>query len=213
MKTKRVVVGSLETNCYILHSEKEMAVIDPGGEPEKISDSILNVAGCNDLGELRKSDREIKFILATHCHWDHIGALDYLLEKVNSPFYIGKGELPVLEESSGAQARPKKELESSDQLKVGSSVLSILSTPGHSPGSITLMEKEGKRLLVGDLIFSGGYGRTDLPGGSREKLKESVRRLRDLDGDWEVLPGHGPPTSLRKEMGRSPFLNKAKDSK
>ncbi len=210
MKTKRVVVGSLETNCYLLYSNEEIAVIDPGGEPEKILDSLKNLGDCSNIDELKKS-RNLKFILATHCHWDHIGAVDKLREKFDSPFYIGEGESPVLENSSETQTTPQKKLNGSDRLKLGNKELKVLETPGHSPGSITLMEEEGKRLFVGDLIFSGGYGRTDLPGGSRKKLQESVSKLAQLNGDWDILPGHGPRTTLKKEMERSPFLNKAKD--
>ena len=213
MKIKRIVVGSLETNCYIINSDNEIAIIDPGGEPDKILNSVLEAADGETAEIFSKSSRELKFVAATHCHWDHIGALDQLKEKLNFPFYIGRGELSVLKNSTATETFPDRELENGDQLTLGKSKLEILSTPGHSPGSITFIDRQAKKLIVGDLIFSGGYGRTDLPGGSKEKLKKSIKKLAGLGGNWEILPGHGPETSLEREKRRSPFLKKSREDR
>ncbi|MFP4588349.1 MAG: MBL fold metallo-hydrolase [Candidatus Acetothermia bacterium] len=204
MMTTRVQVGSLDTNCYILSSSSEILVIDPGGEPERIAKKISQIA----KGE--GSDREVKYVVSTHGHWDHVGAVDEILERFQCEYLAGESQESLLKESGHVQSKPTKWLSEGDHIPLGSQSLSVWSTPGHSPGSITLLDDQNHNLYVGDLIFAGGFGRTDLPGGSADKLETSIRRIIDLDvrQKWKIYPGHGPETTLEKEVNRSPYLQK-----
>lgn len=202
MEINRLQVGSLNTNCYLVHSNGDIAIIDPGGEADKIKRSVEDL---NEGSTHSESSPCIRFILATHSHWDHVGALDVLASEYGSPLLIGKGETTNYEES-GLTTNPERELEEGDHLSVGTADFKVWSTPGHSPGSITLLQEAEKRAIVGDLIFAGGFGRTDLPGGSPEDLKASIRRVLQLGEEWKLYPGHGEVTTIGKELDRSPFL-------
>lgn len=183
-------MGSLSTNCYLLSGDGELAVIDPGGEEEII------------LEEIRSLPEEVSLssIILTHGHWDHIGAVGGLLGKYEAPLLIGKEDRELLQKSDQVNREPDRLLEEGDSVLIGQRRLEVWSTPGHSPGSITLVEEEEKNLFVGDLIFAGGFGRTDLPGGSSQELEKSIQRLLSLDGDWEIMPGHGNTTTDRKSV-------------
>lgn len=202
MKVEKIAVGSLDTNCYLLQSGEEIGVIDPGEDAERLIEAIENKGG---------GTASLKFVLATHFHWDHVNAIDELMEKYGADFYIGEKDLNPLEESAEIAARPDFTLAEGDEVKLGNNVLKVMETPGHSPGSISLVEEEEGLVFVGDLVFSNGFGRTDLPGGSREELEDSLSRLVSLAGDWEVHSGHGPVFRLSEKVANSPFLADLKD--
>lgn len=197
MKVKKLVVGSLETNCYILNSDGETAIVDPGGEADKIVASLESTT---------REEHAVKFVLATHFHWDHVEAAAELVEKLNTDFYLGEKDLKLFQKSSDSDLSPDRTLEEGDVVELGTSQLKVWETPGHTPGSISLIEKTEQKLIVGDLFFSTGFGRTDLPGGSRSDLEDSLARVVKLDGNWEVFPGHGPTFRLEEKISSSPFL-------
>ena len=197
MKVKKIEVGSLETNCYALKSGKEVAIIDPGEDEDEI---VKNIEDQN-----RKVS--VKFVLATHFHWDHVDALPGLVERFDSPFYLGEKDLEMYEKSSGSDLKPDRLLSEGDSIELDDATLEVWETPGHSPGSITLVDRTENRLFVGDLFFSTGFGRTDLPGGSRDDLEKSLARLVNLEGNWEIFPGHGPTFHLKEKLRTSPFLS------
>lgn len=172
MKIKRIKVGPLKTNCYLIISNKEMAIIDPGDELEKI------------LKEIQKTKAKVKYIILTHYHFDHTLAAEKLKEKTGAKILIHKGEKNFI------NFLVNQYLKDSDKIKIDQESLKIIHTPGHTKGSICLL---GENLIfTGDTIFENGYGRTDLPGGSKKDLKNSLKKLKKLLGkETTVYPGHG----------------------
>lgn len=205
IEVKRLVVGDLSTNCYIVASKKESLVIDPGGEGERI------------LEEIASMKTKVKLILNTHAHFDHIGANAFLTEKLKTPVAVHQLEADYLKEpaistgafqSSGVEPfEAQMVLNESEKLFFGESEASVLLTPGHSPGSLSFLVEDS--LFCGDLIFRGSVGRTDLPGGSANQLRESLRHIAQLRGDLVIYPGHGPTTTLKKELENNPYLRQA----
>lgn len=205
MKYELVVVGALETNCYLAYCEetRACAVIDPGADHEKIVAAIANL-------ELKPV-----IVLNTHGHVDHIGANTDIIQKYAVPLAMHKADTGMLQVSDhielslllGARDSPPPDrlLAEGDEIAVGTFSLRVIHTPGHTPGSIGLLTDAV--LFSGDTLFCGGVGRTDLPGGSWKDLETSIReRILTLPGDTIVLPGHGPWTTVEQERGSNPSL-------
>jgi hydroxyacylglutathione hydrolase len=205
MKYEMIVVGALETNCYLVYCEKtfDCAVVDPGADPEKIIRKI------NDLG------LKPVILINTHGHVDHVGANKDIKEEYDIPLCIHSSDSRMLDNILasamglflGAKKSPKPDryLEDGEIVPIGQYHLKVIHTPGHSPGSISL-SGDGF-LLSGDLLFCGGVGRTDLPGGSWSVLEDSIRnRIFPFPDGTIVLPGHGPLTSVGQEKIANPFI-------
>jgi len=201
-------VGPLQVNCFIASCSKtkEAVVIDPGEEGER----ILHVA--------EKEDLKIRKVVNTHGHFDHIGANLHIVEKTGAELMIHADDLPLLQNarnhaevyglSVNASPEPDRLLEQGDTFQVGELSFRVFHVPGHSPGGICLLT-EG-HLFVGDVLFSGSIGRTDLPGGDFDSLVEGVReRLFALPGETIVHPGHGPDTTIGRERQINPFVGDA----
>jgi len=200
-----VIVGAIETNCYIVYDEetKECAVIDPGAEAEKIIRLI--------------HQKELKpiMIINTHGHVDHVGANKDLIDEYGVPLLIHSADSPMLDKVEqmelsfflGAKNSPPadKFLVEGEKVDIGSIQLEIIHTPGHSPGSVSLL---GNGVLFsGDTLFWGGVGRTDLPGGSWNELVRSIKeKILTLPKETLVLPGHGPQTTVDQEKRSNPFI-------
>ncbi|MEA3485666.1 MAG: MBL fold metallo-hydrolase [Candidatus Aerophobetes bacterium] len=206
MIIKKLVVGELEANCYILADEKtkQAVVIDPGAEGERILEII------------KRDSLKVLYIVNTHAHIDHIGANDILGRKTGAFLLIHAADAHLLKdaelnlstmlEEKSEFLPPAKLLNEGDEIKVNNFSLQILHTPGHTPGSICLYT-EGK-VFTGDTLFAGAVGRTDLPGGSLEELKRSIqKKLLILPDEVMVYPGHGPDTTIGKEKRSNPFIN------
>lgn len=205
MKYELVVVGALETNCYLAFcgETRDCAVIDPGADPGRI---IAAVAAL----ELRP-----RLILNTHGHLDHTGANADMKAKFDIPIWIHGADAPFLESPHflelalmlGARTSPAPDrlLADGDDVTFGKCSLRVLHIPGHSPGSVGFL---GNGLLFsGDTLFNGGVGRTDLPGGAWADLERSIReRILTLPVGTVVLPGHGPWTTVAQETESNPFL-------
>lgn len=205
MILKQMAVGPIMANCYILGCEetREAAVIDPGDETDRI------------LMALAKEKLTVKHIINTHGHFDHVGGNRKLKEATGAPLCIHAGDAHMLSQLSAAAAsfglssdnspEPDKTLEDGDQIKFGNIALNVLHTPGHSPGSVSL--HTDKMVFVGDLLFSGSIGRTDLPGGDFGTLVASVKnKIFPLGDDVVVYSGHGPETSVAQEKKFNPFV-------
>ena len=201
-----IVVGRLQTNCYIVHSKDEAIVIDPGDEGERI---------LNFLNDLRVNP---KLIVATHTHFDHVLGVDTVRMKTHAPFAIHKEDLPMLEvmqqrvqQFMGFKVPPPpkvdKFLAQDNTIKVGQETIRVLHTPGHSPGSISLAGNG--YVFTGDALFNQSIGRTDLPGGDLDTLVHSIKdRLFKLDDETIVHPGHGPETTIGDEKLANPFVGR-----
>jgi glyoxylase-like metal-dependent hydrolase (beta-lactamase superfamily II) len=199
-----MVVGKLQTNCYILQSENDAIIIDPGDEPERILRFV------KDLGLTPR------LMVATHAHFDHVLGVERIRRELHLPFAINKEDLEILE-SMQARVRqfmgfsvpspPQVDqfLADGQSITVGQEAMTVLHTPGHSPGSISLAG-EGY-VFTGDALFNQSIGRTDLPGGDLDTLIRSItERLFSLDDDTIVYPGHGPETSIADEKLANPFV-------
>ena len=199
------MVGLLETNCYILGDEKtnEAVVIDPGEDFEKID------------GHLKASKLKVKYIVLTHGHFDHTGALARLKKKTAAEVLIHAEDSSMLSPSEQAQpflmdggADPcaaDRTLKEGDEIRFGESALEVLHTPGHTAGGISLVTD--RMIFTGDTLFCGSVGRTDLAGGSLQKLIDSIKRkLLPKGDDYLIYPGHGPASSIGEERKHNPFL-------
>lgn len=201
----RLPVGILQTNCYIFWDSlsREAIVIDPGAEPENILSVII------------REKLNLKCIVNTHGHADHIGANQAIRSRTSARLYIHPADQEMLVDArknmslsfglSIISPPADSMLLEGAVLSIGPWNLTVRETPGHSPGSICLIG-EG-RLFSGDTLFAGSIGRTDIPGGDSELLLESIRRrILPLPPETQVFPGHGPLTTLEKEKSQNPFL-------
>jgi glyoxylase-like metal-dependent hydrolase (beta-lactamase superfamily II) len=203
---KQIPVGPIQTNCYLAGCEetKEGVVIDPGEEPERI------------LAEIRALGLTIKYILNTHAHFDHILANGPLVKATGAPLAIHPLDLPLLRQNGGAglfglEAPPSPEpdllLAEGDTITFGTHTFQVLFTPGHTLGHVSFYEAKAGIIFDGDVLFAGGIGRTDLPGGDYETLMASInQKLMVLPDETVVCSGHGPVTTIGRERAGNPWL-------
>ena len=210
MIVKRLVVGPLQANCYLLADEAagQVAIIDPGGEGERIQ-AMIEEEGWKPVA-----------LVNTHGHIDHIAANAFLMKTYAMPLMIHAEDGASLTDADlnlsslgiGSVSSPPADrlLHEGDIIEVGGLDLRVLHTPGHSPGGICLhleLKDEPDIVFTGDTLFAGGIGRTDFPGGSMEELMRSIRtKLLTLPGDTIIYPGHGPPSTIAREKSSNPFI-------
>lgn len=206
MIIKQLPVGPIQANCYIVGCEetKEGIVIDPGDEPDRI------------LAEVEAAGLTIKYILNTHAHFDHILANGDLVEATGAPVALHSLDLPLWQQGGGAaffgldaltMPNPDMELVEGDEITFGTHTFKVLFTPGHSPGHVSFYDAEANVIFDGDVLFAGGIGRTDLPGGSYETLMTSINeKLMVLPDETTVCSGHGPTTTIGQERASNPWL-------
>ncbi len=201
MKIISMSVGLLGSNCYLVYDEtmdNAAAIIDPGGD----SDLILE--------QVKKYILDVIMILLTHGHFDHVMGVPGVLEAIPGiPVYITEIDYPEARDGGEFGYRMGEVpgvvyYDEGDTVQVGSMVFEVLCTPGHTRGSITL--KTDGVLFTGDCLFAGSCGRTDFPGGSFKVIRESLKRLGELPGDYHVLPGHEGTTMLEYERRNNPFM-------
>jgi len=200
-------VGPLQCNCSVIGDEttREAMVIDPGAEIENV------------LALVRKHNLQVKQIVITHAHIDHVGGAMKLRATTGAPILLNQNDSDLLKmldvQASWIGVAPpgKVDIDQSigqaDTIKAGSLVANVLSTPGHTEGSVCIYFPAEKKLIAGDTLFAGSIGRTDLPGGSFEKIINSLHeKLLTLPDDTVVTPGHGPQTTIGQERETNPFL-------
>jgi glyoxylase-like metal-dependent hydrolase (beta-lactamase superfamily II) len=202
-------VGPLQCNCSILGDEKthEAMVIDPGDQIE----GILEI--------LRQEKLTLKQIVITHAHIDHVGGAMKLKAATGAPILMNQNDYALLKmldmqatwvgmKSPGA-VQIDESVSQGRVLKIGEISSQIIDTPGHTEGSICVYLPTQKKLIAGDTLFAGSIGRTDLPGGSMEKIMRSLHnQVLALPDETEVTPGHGPNTTIGEERETNPFLQK-----
>jgi hydroxyacylglutathione hydrolase len=203
-------VGPLQCNCSIIGDEttREGMVIDPG-------DDIADI-----LGLIQKHNLQIKQIVITHAHIDHVGGAMKLRAATGAPILLNHNDYILLKMLDlqaawvGMSAPGKVEIEhsvgESDSIKTGPLLANVIHTPGHTEGSICLHFPAENKLIAGDTLFAGSIGRTDLPGGSFDKIISSLHeKVLALPDETVVVPGHGPITTIGDERENNPFLRKA----
>lgn len=208
LKIEQMELGPVQTNCYIVYgSDKNALIFDPGEEAEKIK-AVLKKRGITPTT-----------ILLTHAHFDHIGAVDEIRDAYNVPVYLHNLERdwlsrPNLNGSGKYAALPDYRVKDADvllsdekELTIGEFTMQLLHTPGHSPGSVSFYFKEDGFAIVGDTLFRGSIGRTDLIDGSEKVLLQSIRTsLLTLPAETVLFPGHGEDTTPEDEKASNPFL-------
>jgi glyoxylase-like metal-dependent hydrolase (beta-lactamase superfamily II) len=198
MRITRLIVGLISTNCYVVRAGGEVMVVDPGGDAERI------------LGEL--DGAKPRYVVSTHGHPDHLGAVNAVIKATGAPFFIHEADADMLKGGSGAlngiftpAPTADRYLEDGDEFGLGDVAFTVLYTPGHTPGGICLYTPGV--VFTGDTLFAGSVGRTDLGGGDYKKLIESIKnKLLTLPLDTKVLPGHGPESTIALERATNPFL-------
>jgi len=184
MRITSACLGPLGTNCYLLEIDGSSVLIDPAENSADLHAFL--------------GDASVDLVVLTHGHFDHVGgawACD------GARVMMHEADLPYVDHFLPNHGPIDRYLEEGDEVVPG---LRVLHTPGHSPGSLVL-QADGV-LFVGDLLFAGSIGRTDLPGGAPQDMKTSLLRVADLDGDPTVYPGHGAESTLGRERGTNPFL-------
>lgn len=187
-------LGLLGANCYLLWEGSDCVAIDPGGEANRV------LARIGELGA------ELRAIVLTHGHFDHVGAVGELAEATGCRVYL-PAEDTALPPQITAGPIPYTDLfGDGDVLRFGNISLQAILTPGHTPGSCCL--KTGSWLFTGDTLFRGSIGRTDLPCGDWDQMWDSLGKIAALEGDLFVYPGHGDATTLDRERAENPYLSR-----
>lgn len=202
-------VGPLQCNCSLIGDEKshEAIIIDPGDDISEI------------LSLVRKHGLTVKQIVVTHAHIDHIGGATKLKQQTGAPILLNQNDYALLKmldtQAAWLGMRPPETVQidqslvDADKITAGSLQATVIHTPGHTEGSICLFFPAQQKLIAGDTLFAGSIGRTDLPGGSFEKIISSLQdRILALPDDTVVVPGHGPLTTIGEERESNPFLQK-----
>ena len=188
-------LGSLGTNCYIVKDEKTCAIVDPGDAGNALADWLV------------QEGLQPKFVLLTHGHYDHVGGVEGLRSRfADLPVYVHEADTHLTPDLSHGLQWTHFYGEG-DVLTMGKLSFRVLSTPGHTPGSVCLLC--GDALLCGDTLFAGSCGRTDFPGGSWTQMLRSLKRLSDLEGNLQVLPGHGEPSTMDAERQYNSYMKEA----
>ncbi|WP_019138162.1 MBL fold metallo-hydrolase [Peptoniphilus timonensis] len=202
-KIIKLVVGQLQENCFILFDEnKDAFIVDPGASSENIIEAI------------EKNSLNIKYILLTHGHFDHVGAVASLAKKFKAPVYLSKKDRKFLE--TPAEVRVSSfgmEIEAADvdvfvndndEIPFSEGLIKVIETPGHTLGSVCYLFNN--YLFAGDTLFNGSIGRTDFPESDHSLMIESLKKLKELDDEIYVLSGHGPESQMSYEKISNPYL-------
>ncbi len=202
MKLQCMSLGDYRTNCYIVWADgsKTCAIIDPGFEGERVLDQVEQLGLTVDA------------ILLTHGHFDHVGAVEQIVEKTDCALWLSQSDWSQFPNPVTAYFYPLAGCdftevhfpEDGDVIRAGGLRFTVLETPGHTWGSVCYLCEDS--MFSGDTLFAGSCGRTDLPGGSMKTLRGSLERIRELTPNLWVYPGHGEMTTLFDELNHNPFL-------
>jgi glyoxylase-like metal-dependent hydrolase (beta-lactamase superfamily II) len=204
VKITTVVTGPFQENCHLVvdSDSGRAAIIDPGAEGARLSDVI------------RRAGAQLQAVWLTHAHVDHIGAVAAMVREFHVPVFLHPADLPMYERGDDVARmygipfevppRPDHEFADGDELALGSLRFRVMCAPGHAPGHVVI-HGEGVA-FVGDCLFSGSIGRTDLPLSDGAELERSLARIVALPAETVVYPGHGPSTTIAEELRSNPFL-------
>lgn len=205
MIVTQITVGAFQENCYLVEDPKTnaVAIVDPGSEPERIVEAVEQSGG------------RVEAIWITHAHVDHIGAIASLKRKYDVPVWLHPLDEPLYR-VGGRQAQlygipyeeppaPDRKFAEGERIKLGALELDVIHVPGHAPGHVVIYGHGNA--LVGDCLFAGSIGRTDLPFSNPSQLEASLKRIAALPAETVVHPGHGDATTIGEERLSNPFLN------
>ncbi len=205
MAIRRYQLGPMGNNTYVIVDEAsgEVALVDPSFDSEPL------------LAEIESLGLTLRYILNTHAHFDHVIGNAFFVTQTGAPLALHREDLPLLRalpeqgRMFGVEVEPSPDptiwLADGMSITLGETEISVLHTPGHSPGGVTFLVDDAA--IVGDCLFSGSIGRTDLPGASHQTLLHSINsRLLTLPDSTRVLPGHDEPTTIGHERANNPFL-------
>ena len=211
LKIYIAVLGPVGTNCYIVINEdsKEAVIVDAADNAPKLLDAV------------ERKGAELKSLLITHAHWDHIGAVNDILEKKPElPVYIGENDISLMEnpaancsawlaDEPGIVSREKvNTFKDGDEMELLGETMKVIEVPGHTAGGVCYYFPESGIIFCGDTLFQGSVGRSDFPTGDGELLISSIKeKLLTLPSDTKVYPGHGFATTIEEEAESNPFLS------
>lgn len=208
MRVRRLQLGELQTNCWLADDGAggPVVVIDPAGDAEVLLDAI--------------ADDDVAVVVLTHGHFDHLGAADAVRDATGAPLAVHEADAGFISDAvttggvmfgfDHSTRAAERVLRDGDTVVAGGLVLRVLHTPGHTPGSISLLAEGEGHLFSGDTLFAGSVGRTDFPGGDARALSRSIaEKLAGLPPDTSVHSGHGPDTTIGREVRMNPFFPRA----
>jgi glyoxylase-like metal-dependent hydrolase (beta-lactamase superfamily II) len=204
LKIDVLPLGDYQTNCYIVREENSQscAVIDPGFEPERV------------LQFLQEKGLQVDAVLLTHGHFDHVGAVEKIVAATGCKLWMSQSDWSQKNTPQTLFFYPLANCdftqvsfcEEGEQIRAGGTVFTVLETPGHTWGSVCYRCEDA--IFSGDTLFAGSCGRTDLPGGDWNTIRQSLERLAALEGNDTVYPGHGESTTLEQERIYNPYMRK-----
>jgi glyoxylase-like metal-dependent hydrolase (beta-lactamase superfamily II) len=209
MTVKRFIFNPLQENTYIVYDEtNECVIIDPGCQTSTEKSVLKQFIDTNGLRP--------KAVWNTHCHFDHIFGNNFVTDEYGIDLWTAEGELANIRRFQASASlfgivtdlpnAPSHFFEDGQQLKVGNLEWTVIVTPGHSPGSVCFYSESERVIFVGDTLFAGSIGRTDLPGGNYDEIKKSLAKLIELPDDTTVYCGHAANTTIGKERLSNPFI-------
>ncbi|MGL5634447.1 MAG: MBL fold metallo-hydrolase [Sarcina sp.] len=198
MIIKSIAVGAYQENCYFLIDEttNECVIVDPGAQADYI------------LAVIKQLNITPKYILLTHAHFDHVGAIEELTEHFKVPFYVNKNDYDMQQIDNqlfSTTPVPNGFIQDGDTFKLGNNVIKAITTPGHTPGGVCFLVND--MLITGDTLFNGSIGRTDFTAGDFNTLISSIKdKLLNLGDNIKVYPGHGESTTIGMEKKQNPYI-------
>jgi glyoxylase-like metal-dependent hydrolase (beta-lactamase superfamily II) len=205
MRVRRLTLGPLDTNCWLVDDGEggPLLVVDPADEAQVILESLGGAT--------------VEAVVLTHGHFDHLAAVAEVLRATGSTLLVHEADAPNITSAAGTGGAmfgfdvvsppAERVLKEGDGISFGTASLEVLHTPGHTPGSICLYAPG--HLISGDTLFAGSVGRTDFPDGDMSAMRRSIARLAGLPDETRVYPGHGPETTIGRERRVNPFLPRA----